>query len=110
MTTPRIASLIAVGLLLALALAAALLPSFMPSRDEEARHLAALGIFTGSYLALAIGKVPGLAIDRAGVALVHYTVSQEQEGRKVPASQTAAGSLESQAGGLQQAVERFRLG
>jgi hypothetical protein len=53
MTTPRIASLIAVGLLLALALAAALLPSFMPSRDEEARHLAALGIFTGSYLALA---------------------------------------------------------
>jgi Na+/H+ antiporter NhaD/arsenite permease-like protein len=70
MTTPRIASLIAVGLLLALALAAALLPSFMPSRDEEARHLAALGIFTGSYLALAIGKVPGLAIDRAGVALV----------------------------------------
>ncbi len=35
-----------------------------------ARHIAALGIFIGSYLALAIGKVPGLAIDRAGVALV----------------------------------------
>ena len=70
MTTPRLASLIAVGLLLALALAAALFPSFMPSKDEEARHLAALGIFIGSYLALAIGKVPGLAIDRAGVALV----------------------------------------
>src|ERR1700758_1809850 len=70
MTTPRIASLIAVGLLLALALAAALLPSFVPGEDAEARHLAALGIFIGSYLALAIGKVPGLAIDRAGVALV----------------------------------------
>ena len=43
----------------------------VPTRhDSAARHVAALGIFIGSYLALAIGKVPGLAIDRAGVALV----------------------------------------
>ena len=33
----------------------------MPSQDGAARHLAALSIFIGSYLALAIGKVPGLA-------------------------------------------------
>jgi Na+/H+ antiporter NhaD/arsenite permease-like protein len=34
------------------------------------RPVAAGGIFAGSYAALAIGKVPGLAIDRAGIALV----------------------------------------
>ncbi len=33
-------------------------------------QIAAATIFVASYLALAIGKVPGLAIDRAGVALV----------------------------------------
>src|SRR5579863_10459328 len=70
MTAPRLACLIAVGLLLLLALAAALLPWIMPSQDGAARHVAALSIFAGSYLAIAIGKVPGLAIDRAGVALV----------------------------------------
>lgn len=66
----RPASLTALGLLLLLALAAALFPTIMPSQDGTARHLAALSIFIGSYLALAIGKIPGLAIDRAGVALV----------------------------------------
>ena len=70
MTAPRLAGLAAVGLLLLLALAAALFPWIMPSQDGAARHVAALSIFIGSYLALAIGKVPGLAIDRAGVALV----------------------------------------
>ena len=34
------------------------------------RKVAAAAIFAASYLALAIGKVPGLSIDRAGVALV----------------------------------------
>ena len=34
-----------------------------------APKLAAAVIFTGSYLALAIGRIPGLAIDRAGIAL-----------------------------------------
>jgi Na+/H+ antiporter NhaD/arsenite permease-like protein len=41
-----------------------------PKLDEETRKLAALVIFVASYLALAIGKIPGLSIDRAGVALV----------------------------------------
>jgi Na+/H+ antiporter NhaD/arsenite permease-like protein len=49
----ELATLTAVGLLLLVALGSA-----------------ALLIFAASYLALAIGKVPGLSIDRAGVALV----------------------------------------
>jgi Na+/H+ antiporter NhaD/arsenite permease-like protein len=66
----RLASLTAVGLLLLLALGAASLPWIMPEENAAARRLAAVFIFVASYLALAIGKVPGLAIDRAGVALV----------------------------------------
>jgi Na+/H+ antiporter NhaD/arsenite permease-like protein len=65
-----LASLTAVGLLLLLALGTAALPWIMPAQDEAARRVAAIGIFAASYLALAIGKVPGLSIDRAGVALV----------------------------------------
>src|SRR5271166_6177877 len=65
-----LASLIAVGLLLLLALGTAALPWIMPERDASARRLAAMAIFATSYLALAVGKVPGLSIDRAGVALV----------------------------------------
>ncbi len=53
-----------------MALGVAALPWIMPSRDEAARRLAAVCIFAASYLALAIGKVPGLSIDRAGIALV----------------------------------------
>jgi Sigma-54 interaction domain/Citrate transporter/Response regulator receiver domain len=37
---------------------------------EDAPWIAAAGIFVASYLALAFGRIPGLAIDRAGVALV----------------------------------------
>src|SRR4051794_40592244 len=66
----ELASLTAVALLLLLALGAAALPWIMPGENAAARRLAAISIFTGSYLALAIGKVPGLSIDRAGVALV----------------------------------------
>jgi di/tricarboxylate transporter len=51
------------------AVAPSLLP-FSPRADEETRKVAALPIFVASYLALAIGKIPGLSIDRAGVALV----------------------------------------
>jgi Na+/H+ antiporter NhaD/arsenite permease-like protein len=58
------------GLVVLLALAAAAAPWLMPADDALARKVAAGGIFAASYLALAIGKVPGLAIDRAGVALV----------------------------------------
>ena len=65
-----LASLIAVGLLLLLALGTAALPWIMPEEDASARRLAAMAIFATSYLALAVGKVPGLSIDRAGVALV----------------------------------------
>jgi hypothetical protein len=65
-----LASLIAIGLLLLLTLSTAALPWVVPEQDEAARRLAAVAIFATSYVALAIGKVPGLAIDRAGVALV----------------------------------------
>ncbi len=56
--------------LLALAggLAPLLLPGTLAGRD--APSVAAAAIFAASYLALAIGRVPGLAIDRAGAALV----------------------------------------
>ena len=40
------------------------------SAEEDTRKVAAAVIFVASYLALAIGKIPGLSIDRAGVALV----------------------------------------
>jgi Na+/H+ antiporter NhaD/arsenite permease-like protein len=66
----RLASLAAVGLLLLLAFGAASFSWLMPGQDGTTRHLAALCIFVASYVALAIGKVPGLSIDRAGVALV----------------------------------------
>jgi Na+/H+ antiporter NhaD/arsenite permease-like protein len=66
----ELASLTAVALLLLLALVAAAVPWITPGENETTRRLAAICIFTASYLALAIGKVPGLSIDRAGVALV----------------------------------------
>ncbi len=66
----RLTGFAVVGLLLALAITAAAVPWIVPDREEEARRIAALGIFVTSYLALAIGKIPGLLIDRAGVALV----------------------------------------
>lgn len=62
------ASLVAV--LLALAALAAFAPWLMPDQDGTATRIAAAAIFVASYAALAIGKVPGLSIDRAGVALV----------------------------------------
>ena len=67
----RRSCLTATGLLILLALAA--LPC--SHRRARARTLPPgisrrCGIFIGSYPALAIGKVPGLSIDRAGVALV----------------------------------------
>jgi hypothetical protein len=36
----------------------------------DGQSVAAGVIFVGSYLALAIGWIPGLSIDRAGIALV----------------------------------------
>jgi Na+/H+ antiporter NhaD/arsenite permease-like protein len=70
--------LIAVSVLLAgsvvmIAIAAALAPSLLPAGDKAAgdgRNIAAGVIFVGCYLALAVGRIPGLSIDRAGIALV----------------------------------------
>jgi len=64
------ASLIAVAVLLIVAALAAAAPWLMPGHDDTAVRFAAAAIFVASYTALAIGKVPGLSIDRAGVALV----------------------------------------
>ena len=55
-------------LALAAGIASTLLPGSLVGRD--AAPFAAAAIFAASYAALAIGRVPGLAIDRAGVALV----------------------------------------
>jgi Na+/H+ antiporter NhaD/arsenite permease-like protein len=62
-----------VGLVVAFALIAAVAPRMRlagPMIDDDIRKTAAAIIFAASYLALAIGKIPGLSIDRAGVALV----------------------------------------
>src|SRR5438132_4453892 len=55
-----------------LALAAGLAPALLPGTliGQDAQWAAAITIFAASYLALAVSRVPGLAIDRAGVALV----------------------------------------
>src|ERR1700736_3978813 len=55
-----------------LALAGGLAPSLLPGTlvGRDAQSVGAAAIFAASYLALAVGRVPGLAIDRAGVALV----------------------------------------
>jgi hypothetical protein len=66
-------SVLLVGLVVAIAIAAALAPALFPAGDQidrESQGVAAGVIFVGSYLALAIGRIPGLSIDRAGIALV----------------------------------------
>ena len=60
--------LLVVGLAVAAGLASVMLPGTLIER--EAAQLSAGVIFAASYVALAVGRVPGLAIDRAGVALV----------------------------------------
>ncbi len=63
-------SLLAIAGLMVLAGLASVAPRVMPGEGDAARRVAAGGIFLASYLALAIGRVPGLSIDRAGIALV----------------------------------------
>src|SRR5450631_4097028 len=66
-------SVLLVGLVVLMAMAAALAPSLLPVGDRigsESRSVAAGLVFVGSYLALAFGRIPGLNIDRAGIALV----------------------------------------
>ena len=61
-----------VGGIVALALLAALATFVSPGSvlGSDTVKLAAGAIFAGAYLALAIGKIPGFGVDRAGVALV----------------------------------------
>jgi Na+/H+ antiporter NhaD/arsenite permease-like protein len=68
----RLLSLAAVAIVLAIAATAALAPRLVPNTlaGRDATTLAAAVVFAASYLALAVGKIPFLAIDRAGVALV----------------------------------------
>jgi Na+/H+ antiporter NhaD/arsenite permease-like protein len=70
---PKVAGVAAAGLVVVLALiagAASHLPPISPTFADDIRKIAATVIFATSYLALALGKIPGLSIDRAGVALV----------------------------------------
>lgn len=67
------ASVVAVAAVVLFALAAALASSFLPASSGlkgDTIAVAASVIFVTSYLALAVGRVPGLSIDRAGIALV----------------------------------------
>src|ERR1700678_3272088 len=66
----ELVSLTVIALLMLLAAVAAMAPWLLPDHGGTMRRVAGGGIFLASYLALAIGKVPGLSIDRAGVALV----------------------------------------
>src|SRR5258708_28808766 len=66
-------SVLLVVLVVVVVIAAALGPALLPTGDRigiEGRSVAAGVVFVGSYLALAIGRIPGLSIDRAGIALV----------------------------------------
>src|ERR1700675_3500423 len=70
---PVALSVLLVGLVVVIAITAALAPTLLPAGDRigmNGRSVAAGVIFVGSYLALAIGRIPGLSIDRAGIALV----------------------------------------
>ncbi len=68
----RALSFAVVALVVAVAVAAALVPRVVPGTlaGRDAGSLAAAVVFAASYFALALGKIPFLAIDRAGVALV----------------------------------------
>jgi Na+/H+ antiporter NhaD/arsenite permease-like protein len=63
-------SLAALLSVLAVTASSALAPVLMPAQVEPMHQIAAGVIFATSYVALAIGGIPGMAIDRAGVALV----------------------------------------
>jgi Na+/H+ antiporter NhaD/arsenite permease-like protein len=63
-------SVLPAGIVLAIAIAHTLAPTLLHRISGEGRSVAAGVIFIGSYLALAIGRIPGLSIDRAGISLV----------------------------------------
>jgi Na+/H+ antiporter NhaD/arsenite permease-like protein len=66
---PILASTALVALLIVVTIGVALIPRG-DHRAVEGRHLAAGLIFAGTYLAVAVGRIPGMGIDRAGIALV----------------------------------------
>ena len=69
----KAAGVVAAGFVVAVALIAGVasrLPPVSATFAGDIRTIAAAVIFTASYVALALGKIPGLSIDRAGVALV----------------------------------------
>ena len=76
-------SMTVVVVVVALALVVAAVPFVLPSEDVPAHKLAAAVIFVASYLALAVGKIPGLSIDRAGVALVGACSTRAPAGRDI---------------------------
>jgi Na+/H+ antiporter NhaD/arsenite permease-like protein len=70
---PGAVGIVLVVAVVAIAMAAWAIPGLIPASPHiggETRTVAAAVIFVASYLALAIGKIPGFGIDRAGVALV----------------------------------------
>ncbi|HEY1431631.1 MAG TPA: anion transporter [Stellaceae bacterium] len=69
--SPRLGLTLALTVVL-LAVAGGLAPSLVPGTlvGQDAGWVAAAAVFAASYFALAVGRVPGLTIDRAGVALV----------------------------------------
>ena len=70
---PVALSILLVGLVVIIAIPPPWRPvCFRPAIELawDGRSVAAGVIFVGSYLALAIGRIPGLSIDRAGIALV----------------------------------------
>jgi len=46
------------------------MPQITPAALSEARIIAAYAIFAGSYLVFALGKFPGMKIDRPGAAII----------------------------------------
>ena len=70
---PGVVSIALIILVIGIALIAAVPRGLLPARlgsQHDIQKIAAPVIFSASYIALSIGKVPGLRIDRAGVALV----------------------------------------
>jgi hypothetical protein len=70
---PVLLSILLVLLVVLIAIGAALVTNVIPTSDHasgEIPTVAAAVIFVGSYLALALGRIPGLQIDRAGIALI----------------------------------------
>ena len=65
-------SFIVVAAVVLVALGAGIAPAFVGyvNVSRDFRWIAAVVIFGSSYVALAIGRIPGLALDRAGIALV----------------------------------------